>query len=198
MRNYKDLNDYEIIYMVSENDEDATNLLIKKYRPIIVNIAKEYCKIGKKYGLELEDLIQEGYLGLLEASKKYLSNQSLFYTYAIICIESKIKNIILKHSSLKNKTLNESISLFTPINDGTILLDCISAGDVNTEITKDMFENFLKELLYKLNINKASILELRYNGFTNKEIAVLLDKSVSNISRTISRMRKKYKVDIEK
>ena len=45
METYRDLNDYEIMYMIEENDE-AKDLLFDKYRPIVVNIAKNYLLNG--------------------------------------------------------------------------------------------------------------------------------------------------------
>ena len=35
---YRDLNDYELISYVYENDEDARNILLKKYEPLIASI----------------------------------------------------------------------------------------------------------------------------------------------------------------
>ena len=39
--NYKQ-NDYELIYMVRENDEVSQDLLYEKYLPIIKNLASEF------------------------------------------------------------------------------------------------------------------------------------------------------------
>ena len=36
---YKDENDYELIYMISEN-EDAKEIFFEKYKPFIINKAK--------------------------------------------------------------------------------------------------------------------------------------------------------------
>ena len=38
--NYEDINDYEVLSMVADN-EDATELLFKKYKPLIVGLAKK-------------------------------------------------------------------------------------------------------------------------------------------------------------
>ena len=39
---YKQVNDYEVIYMIKENDEEARNLLIRKYKPIINKVSSDY------------------------------------------------------------------------------------------------------------------------------------------------------------
>ena len=39
---YKKFNDYEILYMIKENDEYSRNLIFNKYLPIVKNIASKY------------------------------------------------------------------------------------------------------------------------------------------------------------
>ena len=41
---YQNLNDYELISYVYENDEEARNILLKKYEPLILE-----CKICTEY-----------------------------------------------------------------------------------------------------------------------------------------------------
>ena len=40
--NYKELNDNELVYLCNENNEDAINLVIDKYKSCIITILKEY------------------------------------------------------------------------------------------------------------------------------------------------------------
>ena len=156
---YKDLNDYEIMYMISENDEDATNLLFTKYKPIILKLAKDYYKYAKNCGLELDDFIQEGYYALFCAMKNYTENKkSLFYTYAIICIRSKMKNLIVTNTTDRNKLLNESISIYDNIANTTkAIADVISdskALNPYMEIENVEFYNDIKNIIYHITNNK--------------------------------------------
>lgn len=48
---YKQVNDYEVIYMIKENDEEARNLLIRKYKPIINKISNKYISSVKPFGV---------------------------------------------------------------------------------------------------------------------------------------------------
>ena len=117
MSTYRDLNDYEIMYLVEEENDDARELLFEKYKPIIYHLAISYQKEAKQYGLELEDLIQEAYVGLSSAVKNYNSdNNVLFYTYAIVSMKNRILNVLTAKSSTKHKCLNQAISLYTPVN----------------------------------------------------------------------------------
>ena len=56
---YKNINDYELIYMIRENDSDK-NIVFNKYKPLVESIAKECYKKTNK-SIDLDDLIQEGY-----------------------------------------------------------------------------------------------------------------------------------------
>ena len=69
MKTYADLNDYEIIYMIGENDEIATAMMYQKYTPIIQKGARRLEKYAKELGIEKEDLEQEGYAALSSSIK---------------------------------------------------------------------------------------------------------------------------------
>ena len=50
--NYKNVNDYELMYRIKEKDDEAFEMLFNKYEPIIIGIAKKYSSYTKKYGVE--------------------------------------------------------------------------------------------------------------------------------------------------
>ena len=87
MRNYTDLNDYEILYMVRENDEDASELMYKKYMPVVYKTVSGFIEAAKKVGLEKEDLEQiqyetyirlDMYVEALEYSGKFNKDNGMF------------------------------------------------------------------------------------------------------------------------
>ena len=39
---YRDINDYEQLYLVAENDDEAEEVIFRKYKPIIYAIADKY------------------------------------------------------------------------------------------------------------------------------------------------------------
>jgi RNA polymerase sigma factor (sigma-70 family) len=81
--------------------------LISAYLPLVTFLAKKYTK----YGLSLEDLVQEGLLGLLEAGKRYDSARDVqFDTYASYWIKKYILNALGKEAkhSFRNSELNEA------------------------------------------------------------------------------------------
>lgn len=198
MGTYRDLNDYELMYMVEEND-DAKELLFDKYRPIVLKMANKYKLEGKKIGLEIDDLIQEGYVGLVSAIKNYNpDDKTLFYTYALISIKSKIINCLRSGACKKHYCLNQSISLSKPVvNDRNLTLSDFIID--NNSVVPDLIvqekelTDLLKDYLYTIDVNMAAIMELMINGFSTIDIAILLDLSNKNVSNYIFRIRKKLR-----
>ena len=52
---YRDYNDYELLSYISEQNEDAEEILYKKYKPMIVSFAKKIFPYVSNSGLELND-----------------------------------------------------------------------------------------------------------------------------------------------
>ena len=46
--NYKDVNDYEMLYLIGEKDEEAEKTLFGKYRNLILKIAPKYLPFVKR------------------------------------------------------------------------------------------------------------------------------------------------------
>ena len=102
------MNDYEILYMVCE-EEVSFDILVNKYRPLIYKVVKEYAKFFKKFGYELEDLMQLGYITLYKTSRKYdVYNHSMFYTYFKRSLMNMLITNIRINTTSKKETLNNA------------------------------------------------------------------------------------------
>ena len=56
------MNDYEVLYLISEDMDVSYDILYQKYLPIIKSLAKKYFRFASLHGGEYQDLIQEGYI----------------------------------------------------------------------------------------------------------------------------------------
>ena len=189
--------------MISENNEDATNLLFTKYKPVVEKLAREYYRNSKNCGLELDDFIQEGYYALFCAMKKFnASKNNLFYTYAVICIKSKLHSLIIRNTTNKNLALNNSISLFDNVSDTSLsLIDVLDDKEAvlpDVEVENSQFESAIKKVIYDLKFEYGTISELKINGFSNKEIANLLDVSLTTVYTALRELKKNLLILIEK
>ncbi|MDO4962495.1 MAG: sigma-70 family RNA polymerase sigma factor [bacterium] len=191
---YKDYNDYELLSYIKEGNEDANNILIKKYEPLIVKIASRMYPNCKNNGLDLSDLIQEGMIGLNHAIDRYQEIENvLFYTYAQKCIERKILSVIISSNRDKNKILNESISYD---DDENLLIKFIKSKSPSPEeeiINIEIEENLLNKIKEKLTKLENQVFELLIVGFKYKEIASMLEKDDKSIDNAIQRIKGKIK-----
>ena len=71
--NYKNYNDYELIYMVRENDVPF-DLLFEKYMPILRKLSSVYYMRYSSYGYDYEDFLQEACIAFQRAINKYDDN----------------------------------------------------------------------------------------------------------------------------
>ena len=194
---YKDFNDYELVYYIHDGNEDANNILIKKYEPLINKVALKMLPYCKGNGLELEDLVQEGMIGLNHAIERYKEQEDiLFFTYAKKCIERKIISVVVGSNRNKNKVLNESVSYDNDENQIIKYLQDKNPSPLEEVVNIEKEEDLLKEFKKNLTDFEKQVFELHISGFKYKEIAELLDKSPKSIDNTIQRIKSKLKKQI--
>lgn len=201
---YQNLDDNEILYLISERDEEAYNYMYCKYKPLIAKFATLILKNFKYLNLEYDDLIQEGMYGLSLAIKRFdNTSDNIFFTLCYICIKREMYKLVTKATANKRIFLNSCISLDSIKNIETgILVEDVSYNEVdNIEYIIDEIEQgkFFLDLKYLLKPKYSMVYELKINGFSNKDIASLLEiryKDVDNYLRSIKNTIKK-KTDIE-
>ena len=191
---YKEFNDYELLDYIAEGNEDANNIIIKKYEPLINKIAVKMLSFCKNNGLEKNDLIQEGMIGLNHAIERYQEKEDvLFYTYAKKCIERKIISVVIASNRNKNRILNESISYD---DDENLLLKFIKSQTPSPEeeiLNLELEEDLLMKIKSVLTDLEEQVFSLLISGFKYKEIAQILDKDYKSIDNAIQRIKTKIK-----
>ncbi len=192
--NYKEYNDYELLDYIHSCNEEANEILIYKYRPLTISIAKKmlsYCHGG----VDLNDLIQEGMLGLNDAINSFREDKEAnFSTYAKLCIERRIYSLVRNTRAYKNKILNESLSIE---DDEENYIDPFLADNKNNPESMveeyDYQQNIILKLEQQLTDFEKQVFELKKNDFNYKEIADILEKDVKAIDNAIQRIKIKLK-----
>jgi len=195
---YKDYNDYELLNYISEKNEEANDILYKKYEPLIKKIAYKMIIYLDNTGIELNDVIQEGMLGLSNAIEHFNEvKDTLFYTYAKKCIERKIIDLVISSKRLKHKVLNNSIPIEFNDEDGEKNLEYLFKDESENPETLLLDDEYKEELLKKvkevLTDLELQVFELKINGFEYKEISTILDKDVKIIDNALQRIKTKLK-----
>lgn len=191
---YKGVNDYELLYLVGENNEEVYNSIYAKYKPLIHRMAKTLCENYKSALVEYDDLFQEGMYGLNNAIKSFNGKSgSLFYTLAKLCISREMNGYVAKMLRGKNMILSSAVSFDTPISkNGFVVEDTLYSHDDSVELQFESIEmeKYILDLKYELKDEYMPVYELKLNGFSNAAIANLLDfryKDVDNYLRSIKK-----------
>lgn len=187
---YKEYNDFELISYVKEQIEEANEILIDKYMPLINKIAK---KFDTTYGIDLSDIRQEGLIGLSKAIKTYSEvSNTTFYTYAKKCIESSILNLIRNYKCNKHVYLNESISFDNQeIDILNMLTDNINP--LSELIDKEDYNMIYQKVKDKLSDFEYEVFKLKLENYNNKEISLILNTNYKKVDNALLRIKNKLK-----
>ena len=178
-------NDYELVYMIREN-EDALEFLLKKYEPLFKKLACSFVLKYKNKGLEVDDIMQQCRIILCKTVDMYNPNSDvLFYSYLAVCLKRGIINYA-KRVMDKNSHYN-----YMDIDGYENLNEFISPYDAFYNYIDYDFQTDIINFKNSLSFMDSSIFELRYNGFSYKDIASLLELDVKKIDNALLKIRKK-------
>lgn len=190
---YKDLNDYEILYLVADN-EDSYDIMLTKYSGLIWNIIRKYRHVVKKMGYEENDLYQICSITLYNTMKNYNGNinSNLYYTYLLKSLENAVLSLIKTNSTNKKRVLNESFSYDNSIGDSNftyrdIIPDPDSFKYFENCASSDVYINFKN--LFSFDV--ANVLEMMIEGYSYSEISILLEISIYDIRRYVTKIKDK-------
>jgi RNA polymerase sporulation-specific sigma factor len=196
----KGVEEQEALQALEQGDEQAKQRLIERNLRLVVFIARRF----ENTGVNLEDLISIGTIGLIKAIGTYRRDKNIrLATYASRCIENEILMHIRKISNQKSE-----VSLEEPINmDGEgneLLLSDILGTDedvVFRGLEEDVDIQCLRLALGRLPEREKEIVAMRYGlegrrELTQKEVAARMGISQSYISRLekriMLRLRKEF------
>lgn len=194
----------EVLLQNAKNgDEKSLEKLLEKFKPTVNSIARGCFLVGG----DLDDLVQEGMVGLYKAIISYKqNNETKFSTYAYICIKRQVLNAISESKRLKNLPLNNSYISIN--NQGMLLLKAEEDEDDEcgvflTSVLPSPEEHFLtreqevlmtKQVKSVLSDFEFSVLALYLKGFSYADIALKTKKDSKSVDNAISRIKKKLQL----
>ena len=196
----KGAQEQEALEKLEQGSEEARDLLVEHNLRLVVFIARRF----ENTGVNLEDLISIGTIGLIKAVGTYRRDKNIrLATYASRCIENEILMHIRKIAVQKTE-----ISLDEPINmdyDGNELLLSDVLGTEEDMIMRPLEDAvdlyLLRRAVGELPEREKEIVTLRFGlqgkqELTQKEVAVKLGISQSYISRLEKRIMNRLKKEI--
>ena len=192
--------EHECLEKLESGDVKARELLIVHNLRLVVYIAKKF----ESTGVQIEDLISIGTLGLIKAVNTFrLSKNIKLATYASRCIENEILMYLRKTNPAKAE-----VSYFEPLNvdwDGNELLLSDILGSEPEDVYRDLECEDERSRLYRavnsLEERERVIMTMRFGlgggrEYTQKEVADALGISQSYISRLEKRIIEKIKKEV--
>ena len=191
-----------LLALKDQGDLSATEKLIEHNLRLVAYIAKKF----ETSGIDSEDLISTGAIGLIKAVKTFKMDKNIrLATYASRCIENELLMQIRKTTKIKN-----DVSLDKPLcEDGEgnqlVLSDIIPCEeDVEVQAVDNPAEKqIINKLINKLNAREREIMVLRYglmghDELTQREVAIKLGISQSYISRLEKRILNDMRIELQK
>ena len=200
---YEDIDDGQLISMLHESSEEAKDILFEKYKYIIEIELKLYSSMARVLGYDYNDLYQDALVGFSDALVSYRTDKhAALSSFITLCVDRKLQVCIKKAGRLKNKLLNDSLSLEHVYDAYTSpLMDLLSDNKKNDPLENIVKEEKMAELVgnirNSLSDREYEVFSLMVNGLKYDEIATLLNKDLKQIDNTIQRVKAKIKKIVE-
>ncbi len=181
------LDDKELIQLSRDGDSSAFGELAARYLGLIRKRTANF-----NYNrLEKDDLVQEGFIGLMNAVRCYdLQSDVPFQAYADTCIKNKMISALRHTETEKNKVHINSISLTEALR---------LTADSSTQPEECMVEREEEKLLQQfiqthLTDLERRVLFLYLSGYSYQDISDKLSVTIKTCDNAMQRVRKKLKI----
>jgi RNA polymerase sporulation-specific sigma factor len=186
--------DDKVVELIQAGDECALNFIMNKYNNIVNMKASKFFAAG----VDKDDIIQEGLIGLYKATQSYnCDKQNSFKSFANMCIERQLITVVKSANRQKNIPLNSAYSLNTPIyedsdTDAIEVLDMKLAEDpLDTIANKEYLDQMESKIDENLSDFERKVLVQYKQGKSYNDIAKEVNSKVKSVDTAIQRIRKK-------
>ncbi len=186
---YSSLSEQQLVTLAQQQDHQALSELIVRYMHTIRSMANRY----RLPGLDSDDIVQEGLIGVMKAVRLYDPAQSSFKTFATLCIQSSMINSVRAALSQKNIPLAN----FAPLEE----LEQPANIDFcdNPEqilLAKEHFQHLMATITNVLSPKEQQTLKLYLAGHSYIEISTILSTSSKAVDNALQRVRRKLQTVI--
>ena len=143
----------ELAQRIKNGDTEALNRLVKANLRFVISVAKQY----QSTGLTLEDLINEGNLGLIEAAKRYDHTKGFkFISYAVWWIRQSI----LKAAADNSRTIrlpHNRLGEIQKINKASIAFEQKNEREPTAEELSEAIDMDVEKVENSISMSKKQI-----------------------------------------
>lgn len=187
--------DESVIARIRSGSDDAMELIVHRYKPLVLSRARSYFLIGADH----DDLVQEGMIGLFKAVRDYRDERNIaFRMFAEMCVVRQMISAVKAASRLKHQPLNSYVSLSRHAYDDESdrsLMEKLSVmpGDnpENLFIRSEEMHVLNQTVERLLSPFERQVLALYLDGIAYSDIADRLEKPTKAIDNALQRIRRK-------
>ena len=187
------MTDEELVGMAQEGQESAVNGLLKKYKSLVNQIARSYFLTGG----DMEDIVQEGMIGLYKAIMHYNGKSASFKTFASTCIKHQIQSAVRVASSEKNKILSSALPIIDQLNseDDEEKTEVIFPSELPSPderiLEKERIDEIMAKIRQTLSKLELKVLSLYLKGYSYNEISEKCNINKKSVDNALSRIKSK-------
>ena len=187
------MTDEKLSILGQNGDKNAVNELLTRYKSLINKISRSYFLVGG----DIEDIIQEGMIGLYKAIMNYSNDKNAsFKTFASTCIKNQIQSAIRVASSEKNKVLSTAMSFQEQNTDEDdeemeIMLPSTMPSPDDKVLEKENVKEIFEVIKKSLSDLEQKVLVLYLKGYNYNEISERMNISKKSIDNALSRIKNK-------
>lgn len=167
-------NDFELIHLIREGNQDALEIMFEKYKPLIY---KTIDKFNLMY--DVEDMYQEGLLKLYESIRVFdFNNGKTFTRYFQLNLQRRYVSFVtqrVRRSEIMQKNIHYIYEN--------------SQANVNKNVMADIYLDEIKKILTKNEYLVYTLRELK--NFSVQFITNKYDLSEKNVYNSLYRAKKK-------
>lgn len=184
--------DEELVRLAQNNDSHAMTCILERYKGLVKMQARGFFLSGG----DMDDLIQEGMIGLHRAVLDYSDKKGAsFKSFAQICVHRQIIDAIKQDGRKKNLPLNNYTSINSCVDgEETSFVYSLEAEGSNPEeiyLEQEEKDSFMRDVSKFLTQSDYAILELYLAAYSYNDIANKENKSVKQVDNAIQRIKKK-------
>ena len=181
-----ELSDNELVAAAQKGDNEAYSAVIGRYIFLVRNCAGGYFSDS----LEFDDLVQEGFIGLMNAVKGFDHDcNTAFSTFAKLCIERNIISAVRK--TLRKKQIPSSMLVFIDDDSYDKIAPADTANPETAVLNKEAYDRLKEDIFSKLSKTELKVLQAYLSGSSYEQIALMLNISVKAVDNAMQRIRKK-------
>lgn len=189
------LTDEELVIKAQNGDSESELELFSRYKNALRKISRSYFLIGG----DIEDLIQEGMIGLYKAIKSYTPQKNVtFSAFAVLCIKRQVQTAVKKASSQKNMILSTALPLNVQSenddedeNNLEIVIPSPEPTPEERIVSKETLREMKEAIKNKLSNMELKVLSSYLKGHPYKAISAEIGLSLKSIDNALTRIKKK-------